>query len=354
MPINIRMLQANHGDCFFITHTDGDKIFNILIDGGTKTTFSSGPRQRISGPLRTLLNELKENNQFIDLLILTHYDDDHIGGLIRGFETKGYLQEMVKKVWFNSSLAITNYFKSEEILENQILITNESAKTTPEQGATLEKLLLKIECELVPILTAGEETKIGPFTFKVLSPTQDVLKKLISVWPKEESDSETSGKENDYQLTFENLLDVDDFEDDDSLANESSIALILEVEDKKLLFLGDAHNNTIIKSLSDLGYHDNNKLDVEIMKISHHASKNNTSIELLNIIKTNNYLISSNAKKKGAVSKRTISRILKSNDSGLIWFNYKLVIDKIIANESDKNLYKDRFLEFNTSSGLEI
>lgn len=286
MPINIRMLQANHGDCFLITHTDGDKIFNILIDGGTKTTFSSGPRQRISGPLRSLLDELKQKNQFVDLLILTHFDDDHIGGLIRGFETKGYLQEMVKKVWFNSSLAITNYFKCEEIVENQISIVNDSAQTTPEQGATLEKLLIQIGCELVPILTAGEEVTYGPFAFKILSPTQDALKKLICVWPKEESDSETSGKENDYQLTFKDLLDNDEFEDDESLANESSIAFILEVEEKKLLFLGDAHNKTIIKSLSDLGYQENNKLNVEIMKISHHASKNNTSFELLSMIKT--------------------------------------------------------------------
>ncbi|MCU4552905.1 MBL fold metallo-hydrolase [Acinetobacter nosocomialis] len=354
MSINIRMLQANHGDCFFISHVGGDKVFNIMIDGGTKTTFSSGIRQRISGPLRKLLNELKQNNQCIDLLILTHFDDDHIGGLIRGFEAQGYLKEMVKKVWFNSSLAITNYFEREEIKENQIPISSGTAETTPKQGATLEKLLLEIGCELVPVLTAGEETKYGPFTFKILSPTKDVLEQLLCIWPKDESEAETSGAENDYHLTFEDLLNDDDFEEDDSLANESSIAFIIEVEDKKLLFLGDAHNKTIINSLSNLGYIENTKLNVDVMKISHHASKKNTNLELLKIIDANNFLISSNGQKKGAASKRTISRIIRSSHKGIVWFNYKRVIDNIMYSESDKDLYKNRFLEFNESSGLEI
>lgn len=348
------MLQANHGDCFFITHTDGDKVFNILIDGGNKTTFSSGAGHYKSGSLRILLNELKQKNQFIDLLIITHFDDDHIGGIIRGFEAKGYLQEMVEKVWFNSSIAITNYFECEEIVENRILIANESAQTTPEQGANLERLLQKIECELVPILTTSEKIKHGPFTFTILSPTTDTLKKLLCIWPKEVSDSETAGVENDYNLTFENLLDDDEFEEDGSLPNESSIAFILEIEDKKLLFLGDSHNNTIVRSLKDLGYDESNKLYVDVMKISHHASMNNTSYELLKIVESMHYLISSNAKKKGAVSKRTISRIIKSNEKGLVWFNYKQVIENIIASEKDKEPYKDIFLEFNTSIGLEL
>lgn len=354
MPINIRMLQANHGDCFLISHVDGDKVYNILIDGGTKTTFSKGQRQRVEGPLRKLLNELKEQKQCIDLLILTHFDDDHIGGLIRGFETEGYLQEMVKKVWFNSSLAITNYFECEEIKENNILIASDTAQTTPDQGATLEKLLLRIGCELVPILTTGEETKFGPFTFKILSPTKEVLRKLVCIWPREESDAETSGVVNDYHLTFNDLLVDENFEEDDSLANESSIAFILEADEKKLLFLGDAHNKTIINSLKNLGYDENNKLSVEVMKVSHHASKNNTSIELLNTLRVENFLISTNARKKGSASKRTISKIIKTHNKSLIWFNYKNVIEEMISNESDKDLYKDVLVEFDESSGLKI
>lgn len=354
MPINIRMLQANHGDCFFITYSDDSNTFNVLIDGGNKTTFSYGARQRYSGALKLLLDEIKGKNQCVDLLILSHFDDDHIGGLIRGYETKGYLQEIVKRVWFNSSLAITNYFKCEEIIENEILINSESAQTTPEQGATLEKLLIKTDCELIPILTDGSEVTYGPFTFKILSPTQDILKKLLCIWPKDTSNSETSGAENDYNLTFDELDFEEDFEEDGSLANESSIAFIMEAEGKKMLFLGDAHNKTIINSLKKFGYNDDNKLDVELMKISHHASKNNTSRALLNIVNAKNYLISSNGVKKGAVSKRTIHSIIKTNDKALIWFNYKEIIEKIISNESEKEAYKKKLLDFNNSGELSI
>jgi len=343
------MLQANHGDCFLISHTNGNKVFNILIDGGNKTTFSHGPHQRYSGELRILLDELKRKDQYIDLLILTHFDDDHIGGLIRGYETRGYLQEMVKRVWFNSSLAITDYFEHTKIVENEISISSSAAQTTAEQGSTLEKLLMKTECELLPIQTAGEKLECGPFTFKILSPTKECLKKLLCIWPKEKSDGETSGSENDYHLTFDELQSEDNFEEDTSLSNESSIAFIIEAEEKKMLFLGDAHNNIIIKSLRELGYSEDFKLDVEFFKISHHASKYNTSLELLNMIDAKKYLISSNGVKKGAVSKKTISRIMKSSKDGVVFFNYKEVVDRIIFKEKNKDFYSEKLIGFSKS-----
>nr|HMU04101.1 hypothetical protein [Saprospiraceae bacterium] len=71
-------------------------------------------------------------------------------------------------------------------------------------------------------------------------------------------------------------------------------------------------------------YNKDNLLHVELMKVSHHGSMYNTNKELLEIVKTNNYLISSNATKHGLPNKRAIARIINNNPNAIIYFNYDL------------------------------
>ncbi|MGL5489270.1 MAG: MBL fold metallo-hydrolase, partial [Shewanella sp.] len=108
MSIKVRILSANHGDCILVTHEDSDGVFNLMIDGGNSATFKWGTAQRHKGALCVVLDELKEKGQCIDLAILTHIDDDHIGGFLNAFKATGYLNEMVKSIWFNSSRLITD------------------------------------------------------------------------------------------------------------------------------------------------------------------------------------------------------------------------------------------------------
>ena len=75
-----------------------------------------------------------------------------------------------------------------------------------------------------------------------------------------------------------------------------------------------------------------NFLQAELIKISHHGSKHNTNSELLSIIKTDNYFISSNATKHGLPNKRTVARIIKNNQIANIHFNYDIGA-KIITDE---------------------
>jgi len=70
--MKINFLPAFNGDCILITT---DK-FNILIDGGMSRTY-----------YRILRDKLEELEQ-IDLVILTHIDEDHIAGLIELFDGK--------------------------------------------------------------------------------------------------------------------------------------------------------------------------------------------------------------------------------------------------------------------------
>lgn len=336
MSITVRLLRANHGDCILVTHAGPCGVFNLLIDGGTSTTFKYGPLGRSKGALRSTLDELKAKGQQIDLAILTHIDDDHIGGLLSGFKSPGYLTEMVRSIWFNSSRTITNHFNAPEIPENDVYLADDSPETSIRQGKALEALLNEIGCERAPLVMAGQTIRKGPFTFTILSPDENKLRKLLCIWPDEGSSPDTAGACTDYALSFEEIWATDKFEADASIANGSSIAFILEADNKAMLFLGDAHDETVVESLRSLGYSAEKKLSLELIKISHHGSKYSTSPDFLKLVDSGRYLISTDGSTHGLPNKRTIARILESNPGGKILFNYEKVIRRILlSHETD-------------------
>ncbi|EOG8270052.1 ComEC/Rec2 family competence protein [Yersinia enterocolitica] len=329
MSISIRILKANHGDCILVTHHANDTVFHLLIDGGNGATFKYGPRGRFKGALCSMLDELKAKGQHIDLAILTHIDDDHIGGLLSAFKDPGYLNDMVKSIWFNSSRLITKHFKENEIPENDIYLSDDSPLTSVRQGKKFESLLDEIGCKRGPLISAGKVMNEGPFKLTILSPNEENLRKLLCIWPEEKSSPQTSGSTTDYILTFEEILSSDSYEPDKSIANGSSIAFLLQCKNKNLLFLGDAYDETVVDSLINLGYNEDNKLSTELVKISHHGSQYNTSPKLIKIIDVQSYIISTNGLKHGLPNKRTIARLLALS-RGIVYFNYPSVIQRML------------------------
>lgn len=85
------------------------------------------------------------------------------------------------------------------------------------------------------------------------------------------------------------------FIEDASVTNGSSMAFVLEVKDKRILFLADSHPNLIIKELKNI--YGEGLIWFDAIKISHHGSKGNTSPDLLEIIDSDNFFISTNGMK---------------------------------------------------------
>ena len=341
MSINVRFLRANHGDCILVTHHNQDKVFNLLIDGGNGATFKYGPREHSKGELCQILDDLKAKGEHIDLVVLTHIDDDHIGGLLNAFEAPGYLGEMVKSIWFNSPRLITRHFEEKDIPQNEVYLRDDSPQTSARQGKALETLLEEIGCDRERLVMAGQVIMKGPFKFTILSPDEEKLRKLLCIWPETKSSPETSGATTDYEYTFDEILAYDSFNPDTSITNGSSIAFLLEVDDKALLFLGDAHDETIVKNLYMLGYSPEDKLSTELVKVSHHGSQYNTSPEFLNLIDSHRYVISTNGLKHGLPNKRTIGRLLRLSN-GIVCFNYDSVITRMLKPQ-EIDVYAKRF-----------
>ena len=332
-----KVLKAYNGDCILIkTFNEKHEEFIILIDGGTASTFDY-----------SLKRELKKLSK-IDLLVLTHIDSDHIGGLIKLFKNSIIQNLEILNIWVN----------------NPELVKVESGELISyKQASSLKKLIL----DKVPnakinnrINTFQSPINFGGISLKILSPSVKIFELLYKVW----SDEETLKKEinikanvsssiesSTYNTKLKELSKIE-FVPINSLKtdiiNSSSISFILNCSDISLLLLADSRPEIIVEELRKLGYKETNKLRVNYVKVSHHGSKNNTSQELLNLIECDNYIISTNGGSSSHKhpSRETIARIIYNENRD---FNTKINIFLNYPLESIKN----RVGEFINENDLE-
>lgn len=326
--MRIKFLKAFNGDSILISFLENEISRNILIDGGIGDTYMT--TSNVKGDLYEAIKQIREDKQFIDLLILTHFDDDHIGGILRWLNKDKEAASLIKKVWFNSGKEISKKFKNVENqdLEIEVVDGADDFYTSPKQGIKFEKYLRDNNLWDGEIIEQGAACDLFGLKFKILSPNDDKLDKLLNLY-KKQKDYFTSGGEYDFKTSLKEFIYEESqpgfkFLEDASVANGSSIAFIMEYENRSFLFLADAHPSVVIEGLNKFGYNKDNPLNAELLKVSHHGSMYNTSKDLLEIVKTNKYVICSNATKHGLPNKRTIARMIQNNPNAHIYFNYDL------------------------------
>ena len=268
--IQLHFLPVGCGDAIHIRFKGEDEFFhNILIDSGYVKTYTP--------ILKPILNGILSKGEMIDLWILTHTDNDHIGGVTKFINERDFKDkpEFVKKFWFNWS---------------NIEILPDEGEISVKQGILLRDYFIsiyKIDSQditntLIPIDFWGAKITI-------LSPTLEKLNKSKTEWKNEETNL-ISG-ESDYHFTIEELLKVK-FKEDDSVWNGGSIAFLFELNGKRILFLADSHPSVIVDFLKNPPFNcsKENPLKVDLVKVSHHGSCGNTSPELLELIDCENYV----------------------------------------------------------------
>lgn len=340
--MKIKFLKASKGDCFLISFQDANKVSrNILIDGGMNDTYFETSRN-CDGELKLEIERIKGEKQKIDLLILTHIDDDHIWGLLKWFEMDKEAYTLIENVWFNSGRLIAEHLKEPENPDlNLGLKIFNTAETSVTKAIDFEKYLLDHDIWKRKIVKKGFELDELGVKFEVLSPNDEQLMVVLKKFKKHKGNpAYTGGSSKDWNLSLKALIEDEESNylkpKDTSPTNPSSITFILSVENKKFLFLDDAPSDEIVKVLNDMKYNKENQLCVEFMKVSHHGSQNNTSNELLEIVKTDHYLISTDSSTHGHPNKRTLARILRFNPNVTFHFNYEHVKNGVI-NKQDYN-----------------
>lgn len=333
--MKIKFLKAFNGDSILISFKEGQKSINILIDGGRQATYvQKGKNGKPEyGELKDTIDAIRERDEKIDLLVLTHVDDDHIGGVLKWFEKDENAHTLIGKVWFNSGRLISEYFDEDEIKDNLLTFyPDETLLTSIGQGVKFEDYIETKGIWERSLVIALEYFEYLGIKFKILSPSPDKLKLLLGKWEKEAPESlDTSAEKNDYDLTLSEHITTDKFKEDPTIHNGSSIAFIMTFGKNNLVFLGDAHPTVVVNSLKEFGYSKEKPLKAELVKISHHGSKANTNIEMLELIETKRYIISTNGDKHAHPNKKCLARLASVNDNCEVFFNYPEQIEKIFS-----------------------
>lgn len=400
--IKVEAFPSLEGDCFLISLGNDTDQTHILIDGGFQETYEKYLRNR--------LLEISKKGEKISLVVVSHLDSDHIEGILELFKENESANNpkviSIGEVWHNSYRHLQSNihenstdlgWQEKYILEDIIAKgnsklnrnSNEDNNISADQGSSLAALLLKgeynwnnkfngtaVNIDNLKSIKLNEDILIN-----LLSPNNKKLEKLRYYWlnelqklkhdfklssdklfddayeyyllDKSEKDIKEENKEISYKQDEKDLgsylIRKDTY--DSSAANGSSISFILEYKGKKMLFLGDSHHTLIKKELENLS-NDDSIIFFDLIKVSHHGSKNNTSKKLLEKIDSNVYLISTNGGRNNHPNKETIAKIVcrESREKRNIVFNY---LQDGIWNE-DVNKEKYNFNVFYPNEGKSI
>lgn len=328
----IEMLPAFHGDCLIVEYGDASRTRRLLIDGGPIATYRY---------LETRLNALPRGDRRFELVVMSHVDADHIEGIIRLLANHPVPIRVID-IWFNgwSHLQPDGRVlggKQGEFLSALIV---RRFQTDQWNHAFAGKAVVVADEGPLPECTLVEE---GGMRLTLLSPTSGKLDKLREKWKKDLGPEITPG---DLDAAWSNLaarkaylpgqgllgtssaLDAlleRQLKIDDAAANGSSIAFLAEYGGKSCLFLADAHQDVITASLERLlEQRGKTILKVDAVKVAHHGSAGNISDELLALIDSPRFLISTNGDKFAHPDAEAVQRIIARSvhQPPTLCFNY--------------------------------
>jgi hypothetical protein len=307
--MNLNVLQAAYGDCMILKSGSQSKSsqtnsYHFLIDGGPASTYNAG--------LRGELQKIRENGGRVDLLIVSHVDNDHINGLLKLMQDLSLQKASNKRwtieidaLWYNAfSRTIGEHIEGR--LRNLLRNTQTVFKTRSRALMTVRGIReghdlyqyahdLAIEInpqfnnDIIVVNARPKELKFGDIKFFVIGPTRKNLEDLRKQWldwlDKHEKALKTRA---DYRL---------DIQADKSIPNLSSIMFLAKEDDNTILFTGDGLGEHVIYGLKQsklLG--SSRSVHVNILKLPHHGSDRNITRDFFTSVTADKYLISANGR----------------------------------------------------------
>lgn len=317
MYFSLEVIRARKGDCLLVHFGSEEDRRLILIDGGPSNVY---------GPfLKPRLERLREERGLdesramrVDVLMVSHIDEDHIKGILDlardlgalGGESIGPFVR-VKDLWHNS-LDVLLATTPEEIAPQASYGTAGLAQDAYVEDGAASRDALKVLASIPqakdlqdaakvlgwkingrfggkPIVATGKADPVpldGGLALRIAGPMQaeiDALRKDYAKW-----------QEKRKQKKAESALAA--FVDE-SVPNLSSIVVLVEAEGKRMLLTGDARGDKIIEGLQMAGLLEAGRkstMHVDIVKVPHHGSANNLAEEFFRRITADHYVFSGN------------------------------------------------------------
>lgn len=290
MPIEIDILDVGDGDAIFVTLFRKSERLLIVIDGGDR-----GHESTVCSKLGKKCAELGKDGP--DLVVCTHYDSDHIAGVIAIIKEFG---NDIGEIWFHqpSGVLLDEAFK--ELIEGRDLLS-ESANNlrslrlqtadgsqkfevlleSARQASALEQLIHQYQIPWQEPF-ALECRKEGWPEIKIIGPTRQFYSEVLSSSTPAELISDAVHY---MELSESRRSYIHNFSPCQSLhpnpvtekTNQVSVIIKIEIDGRAFLFTGDAGvnslENTIGYPVCITGLH--------FLKVPHHGSINNITYALI-------------------------------------------------------------------------
>lgn len=318
--VTLEALNAQAGDCLLLRYPGPDGKERLwIIDGGPKRD----GEKNIYVWRDVLLPRLKEINPAprlpVALGMVSHIDDDHINGIqkltdkLRNATAAQPRDVEFARFWFNSfddlvgpkpasaaGEAATASLQSLVDPANVPGVDDEHAtlimQSVPQGNALasdLSALGLKGNKPVGGFITAKKGQKKIPIDgaqVTILGPLQDRLDKLRDEWAKALSKPDKAGRQAALQSLF-----LPASKQDKSVPNLSSIVVLVEIGNRKLLLTGDAHGNDVVTAWQELEM-GTQPVKIDLLKMPHHGSIRNCTERFLTFFVADHYVFSADGK----------------------------------------------------------
>ena len=332
--LSVKYIPMKYYDAIIIRFTGEDgSVHNLFVDGGDVKS----RKFCYIDKLKKELENLFRRGESIDLWIITHIDNDHIGGLYNFINDTEFFEtnhERLKEVWMNYG------GEGDYDVQRTGLIGYQDGKKLRD--------LLKEKCVSVKKnILLGHSLTLSDATITVVAPNESAMKRYIEWWNKKEfkhivqtSDGLIKGGEWDYDKKFKDF-DLMQYKEDNDVKNNSSIAFVLSYHGYNLLFSADSCSTLLFDGLKDGNILKDGKYKFDLMHIPHHGSCRNSSFVFLKDIICPKYVISGDGTNIHRLpDKETIARLNAANPMGcelhFTQMNFKL--KEIFSNDDCGNL----------------
>ena len=268
--------EKKSGDCIAMRYgnlVDGKQQQTVIVvDGGYGSTWE----ETLKPHLQKYYNCEYDGKLHIDLVVLSHPDQDHVSGLVE--MAKDPEVEIVLVMMHRPWKELTpSWFKDGRItkdsLKERLGDAFEKAKELADISRTCNVKLLDV----------------GPISIKngalitILGPSKEFYKTCIANCEKTPEQNENvedlpqtqASKGNmEYELYVEGKITWDDTETTSSI-NESSLIILFEYEKVKILLTGDAGKEGLRQAIKYARENNIRLDDCSIIKMPHHGSRKN-------------------------------------------------------------------------------
>jgi hypothetical protein len=349
--LNVQLLPAGQGDAIIVEWGRDGNTYRMLVDAGPKPHWPEVREGVIAGL-----------NRKFSLWVVTHVDEDHIGGAIELLQDP-VARPRVGNIWFNgyrqcaSGGDILGPVHGE--LFTQLIVQgnypwNAHFQPEPAQPTPVSPGLAAAQGDRAALRRIPLD---GGATIVLLAPNGPKLTKLANTWQKVvEAAGIVPGAGTvgvgpaaipgpkevpplPHDLSPSTLQKLAEYpKTDSSQANGSSIAVVFEYGGKRVLLTGDAHPQPLTRNLLRYGALVKEKRPrFDLVKLPHHGSGANVTPALVAAIDADRYLISSDGMGYGHPDDSAIARVILGSRGPVTFFcNYDSYRSRPWAEQANK------------------